>query len=151
MWIFYKNTENTLRKERKMERKIERKIKYGFILLSFKKKEKMLEKVEKLCGPAKLYLAISVVLMVLLIIHNLTSKNNKFCVGDYSSCFNATPLNIMLFFIIKAMYIAFWTFILNLACQKGQSTLSYLLVFFPIILFILILIGLLFGPFFIYP
>ena len=107
---------------------------------------------QSLCSPAKLYLAISVITMLFLILQNLGARRgHKFCVGDYNSCFSATFANIFLFFFFKMLYIGAWTWILNYVCRTGNTTVSWILVLFPIILFFVLLTSLTFGPFFIYP
>jgi hypothetical protein len=38
-------------------------------------------------------------------------------------------------FIINFIYILFWTWILNLMCRAGASSIAWLVLLFPIILF----------------
>jgi len=37
-------------------------------------------------------------------------------------------------FIIKAVFIALWTWLLNLLCAKGYTTISWILVFLPLLI-----------------
>lgn len=106
---------------------------------------------QNLCSPAKLYLAISAFILFFLVAQNMGSKNHKFCVGDHDTCFNATPLNILLFFVIKILYVGFWSYLLNYACRTGNSSISWILVLFPVILFFVLLTSMTIGPAFIYP
>jgi hypothetical protein len=46
----------------------------------------------------------------------------------------------MLVFIVKLIYIFFWTWILNLMCKDGHSEISWFLVLLPFILYFLILV-----------
>jgi hypothetical protein len=50
--------------------------------------------------------------------------------------------NSPVIFIVKLLYILFWTWILNLMCKDGHSGISWLLVFLPFILIILMALAL---------
>ena len=89
-----------------------------------------------LCSPALFYFYISILAYVIILIQNF-NNNNIYTVGYFSCNF---PHTIILF-IIKLIYILFWTYILNLICKDGYTTLSWLVVLFPFILFF-VLIGL---------
>ena len=108
---------------------------------------------QSLCSPAKFYVTISVVTLAFLIIQNIISnrKGNKFCIGQYDSCFHATFFNIFMFLLLKLIYIVFWTTVLNYVCRTGNATVSWIFVLFPLILFFVLLTGITLGPFFIYP
>ena len=69
----------------------------------------------KLCSPAKLYLVITVIGIVL-------------------SLFNKISVVAVL---VKAIFALFWTFVLNWLCEKGYKTLSWILVLLPFIIIIL--------------
>lgn len=53
--------------------------------------------------------------------------------------FHCNVPNTTIVFLIKLVYILFWTYVLNLICKDGHTTLSWLLVLFPFILFFLII------------
>ena len=97
----------------------------------------MLKMINNLCRPAYLYLLISMFILTFLFIQNL-GNTNMYCVGSYQC---QVP-NTLTIFIGKALYIIFWTWILNSICSFGFPEISWLLVLFPIILFF-VLIGLL--------
>ena len=87
-----------------------------------------------LCPPAKLYLAISVIALVIMAIQNLGSLNT-YCLGNYSCKVSST----LLIFVVKIVYVLFWTWILNLICNAGLPMLSWFLVLIPfVIMFILV-------------
>ena len=93
----------------------------------------------QLCKPAQIYLVLSLISFLLMGIQNLFSgKKDKYCVGMFSC---KVP-NVILVFILKLLYIAFWTVVLNSLCIAGYKELSWFLVLMPFILFF-ILIGLL--------
>ena len=93
----------------------------------------------QLCKPAQIYLVLSLISFLLMGIQNLFSgKKDKYCVGMFSC---KVP-NIILVFILKLLYIAFWTVVLTSLCIAGYKELSWFLVLMPFILFF-ILIGLL--------
>ena len=95
-------------------------------------------KVMDLCAPARLYLAISVIAMVVMLIQNLNG-DNVYCLGSVT----CDVPSVTLIFIIKAMYVLFWAWILNLICKSGNPMVSWLLVLFPFILFFVLILLLL--------
>jgi hypothetical protein len=92
---------------------------------------------KNLCTPSYVYLVISMVALFVIAAQNI-GNTDRYCVG-YHSCNVSSTLFI---FIIKLMYILFWTWVLNLICNAGYSGISWFLVLLPLIVFFL-LIGLL--------
>lgn len=89
--------------------------------------------ITKMCTPATIYFVISLIGLVLVGVNNL-DNNDKLCVGNYN-CYVGNNTTI---FILNAIYILFWTFILDLMCKGGYSSLSWFILLLPfIILFIL--------------
>lgn len=82
-----------------------------------------------LCTPAMIYFVISVVALALVLLQNL-GNHNIYQVGSFSC---AVP-NTALIFIIKLIYVLFWTWILNLICKDGHTGISWLLLLLPFIL-----------------
>ena len=99
--------------------------------------KKVIKDFRNLCTPAHLYLVISVFAMIVMMFQN-AGNTNTYCVGDYEC---PVP-NTGLIFLSKAVYILFWTFILNALCKAGYKNFSWFLVLIPFIL-MAILIGLL--------
>ena len=89
---------------------------------------------KNLCTPAFLYLLLSVIAFIVIAVQNF-GNTNKYCLGSYE-CF--LP-NTFVMFIFKAVYILFWTFILNSLCKAGYKEISWLLLLLPIILLFIIL------------
>jgi hypothetical protein len=89
---------------------------------------------KKLCTPALVYFFISIFGVLLLFFQNI-GNNKKYSIGSYSAVVPST----ILMFILKLVYILFWTWILNLLCKNGFTGLSWLFVLFPIILMFVIL------------
>lgn len=85
---------------------------------------------KNLCTPAYVYLVISVLAIVIMIVQNYGNVNT-YCVGSYSCSVTST----ILIFIIKALYVLFWTWILNLICRSGSPNIAWFLVLLPFILF----------------
>lgn len=94
------------------------------------------KKLKELCTPALVYFIISIVAIVIMLFQNLGNKR-KYSVGYFSFRVPST----ILIFILKLIYILFWTWVLNLICKDGHTGISWFLVLFPYILFF-ILIGL---------
>lgn len=92
---------------------------------------------KELCTPALVYFIISIVSLFVLVLQNL-GDNNMYHVGTFS----CNVPNTTAIFIVKLLYILFWTYILNLICKDGHSGLSWLLLLFPFIL-LFVIIGLL--------
>jgi len=85
-----------------------------------------------LCTPAHVYLVISMIGFFIMAIHNYGNVN-VYCLGEYSCIVS----NTLLVFLIKFIYILFWTWILNLMCKAGATSLSWFFVLLPFVLFFL--------------
>ena len=92
---------------------------------------------KELCTPALVYFSISIIALVMVLLQNLGNRNSY----NIGSFYCRVP-NTTLVFIVKLIYILFWTWVLNLICKDGYTGISWLLVLLPFILFFVI-IGLL--------
>jgi hypothetical protein len=92
---------------------------------------------KELCTPASLYFVISMIALVMVLFQNL-GNNHSYHVGSFSC---RVP-NTMAVFIIKLIYVLFWTYVLNLICKDGHVGVSWLLVLLPWLL-LFVMIGLL--------
>jgi hypothetical protein len=90
---------------------------------------------KNLCQPALLYLVISLVAIFIMSLQNYTNEK-VYCLGNYS----CNVPSVYLVFVVKIIYVIFWTWVLNLICRSGSPIISWLLVLFPLILFF-VLIG----------
>lgn len=82
-----------------------------------------------LCDPAFYYFLISFTVIIVVALQNY-SQGYNYCVGTQS----CPSQNVTGIFAVKILYILVWTWILNLMCKNGYETLSWVLVFIPIIL-----------------
>lgn len=90
-------------------------------------------KINDLCTPAMIYFVISMISLVVVLMQNL-GHNNSYHVGSFSC---RVP-NTMAVFVVKMIYILFWTYILNLICRDGHTNLSWLLILLPwVLLFVM--------------
>jgi hypothetical protein len=96
-----------------------------------------LQDLNKLCSPAQLYLFLTLLTLIVMVFQNNGTYENVLCVGNYE-CHNAP--NKMALVFVKLIYIAFWTFVLNLMCRGGYKNLAWFLVLFPILLSGLLLV-----------
>ena len=96
----------------------------------------ILKKVNKLCLPAQLYLAISAFSILGLLFQNI-GMQNKYCIGQLST---ELPCSNMVVFIGKILYVLVWTWILQKLCKKGYKSISWLIVLFPYVLMFLVLL-----------
>ena len=87
----------------------------------------------KMCTPATIYFVISLLGLILLGILNLNTPD-RLCIGDYS-CYVG---NNTIVFVLNAIYILFWTFILDLMCKAGYSNLSWFILLLPFIILIVL-------------
>ena len=71
-----------------------------------------------ICVPAMLYLVLSVIALI-------------------SMAFQSCEVLCLLF---KALFIAIWTWFLNFLCTQGYTTISWILVLLPFIMFILMIL-----------
>ena len=88
---------------------------------------------KELCTPAMLYFVISMISLVIVLMQNL-GNTNSYHVGSFSC---RVP-NTAIVFIVKLIYILFWTYILNLICKDGHVGMSWLLILLPWILLFVI-------------
>ena len=89
---------------------------------------------KELCTPAMIYFVISIIALIMVLFQNL-GNSDSYNVGSFSC---RVP-NTALVFIVKLIYVLFWTYVLNLICKDGHTTLSWLLVLLPwILLFVMI-------------
>ena len=87
-----------------------------------------------LCTPALFYFVLSVVAIVMLAFQNM-GNTQVYCVGAYS----CPTSSVVAIFLVKIVYVLFWTWLLNIICKSGYETVSWVLVLLPFILmFILI-------------
>ena len=88
---------------------------------------------KELCTPAMLYFVISMFALALVLFQNL-GNTNSYHVGSFSC---RVP-NTAVIFIVKLIYVLFWTYILNLICKDGHVGLSWLLILLPwLLLFVM--------------
>ena len=93
-------------------------------------------KLSQLCTPAYVYFNISILAIVIAAIQNM-GNNKRYSVGLLST---DVP-NTFFIFIVKIIYVLFWTWILNLICKDGHKEIAWFLVLIPFLL-IFIIIGL---------
>jgi len=66
---------------------------------------------DKLCDPAKLYIVLAIVSIII-------------------DLFEKMPFYTL---VLKAIFVLFWTWVLNYLCAKGYKYVSWFLVLFPFI------------------
>jgi hypothetical protein len=93
---------------------------------------------KNLCTPAYVYLVISVIALIIMAFQNL-GNNGVYCIGSY----NCNVSSVFMIFVLKLLYIVFWTWVLNIICRGGAPGLAWFFVLLPYVL-MFILIGMLF-------
>lgn len=89
---------------------------------------------KKLCTPASVYLFINVIIFISIAIQNF-GNTTQYCVGQYK----CNVPNTFSMFLFKAIYMLFWTFVLNAICKAGYKEVSWFMVLLPIILLFIII------------
>ena len=107
-------------------------------ILNFKMKNGMFKNLNRknVCEPAMLYLFLSVVGLVMVALQN--RKSFGYCVGKYECDSISKPLA----FMMKFVYILFWTWLLNTLCKSGYRNISWLVVLFPFLVYFGMVMGL---------
>lgn len=94
----------------------------------------MFNPIKKLCTPAYVYLVISLIVLVVMGFQNL-GNSTEYCAGSYSCGVSST----VLIFMMKLVYVAFWTWVLNLICKAGAPIVSWVLVLLPLLIMFLLI------------
>ena len=90
-----------------------------------------------LCAPASVYFIISFVALLITWVQN--SKNtNVYCAGHVS----CPVQNTTYIFVLKILWFLFWTWVLNLLCTNGYTTVAWVLVAIPFMVFFTLMFGL---------
>jgi hypothetical protein len=87
-----------------------------------------------LCTPSYIYLVVSAISLVVMLYQNVGNVD-KYCLGSYTCNVSSTAL----IFIIKAIYILFWTWVLNLICRTGATGVAWFILLLPLILMFVLL------------
>ena len=82
-----------------------------------------------LCGPALFYFLVSMIAIILCILQNIGRSNCK--IGNMN-----IKGNKFLIFLVKIIFILFWTWVLALICRAGYRGISWFLVLFPFIMMV---------------
>jgi len=98
----------------------------------------MVAGLRNLCTPSYIYLIISSIALAILLYQNV-GMVNQYCVGNFTCNVSSTAM----IFIIKAIYILFWTWVLNLICRAGAPGIAWIVLLIPFIL-MFVLISLMF-------
>ena len=90
-----------------------------------------------LCGPAMTYIVISLIALLVTWMQN-RQNTNVYCVGAVSCPVQSTTY----VFVLKILWFLFWTWILNVLCAKGYTTVAWVLVAIPLLVFFTLIFGL---------
>ena len=96
-----------------------------------------LKDIRKMCSPAVVYFFISVFSLLMLIGMNLSNYGtNTLCVGNYE----CPTESLLMVYLMKGIYILFMTIVLDSLCKNGYASISWFLVFFPLLFYFIILV-----------
>ena len=88
------------------------------------------------CTPALTYLVISFVALLVSLVQN-RQNTTVYSVGNVS----APVQNTAYIYVLKIMWFLFWAWILNLLCTKGYTTVAWVLVAIPFLIFFTLMFG----------
>ena len=90
---------------------------------------------KQMCSPAQIYFAISFLSILSMMMQNIQDPHS-YCCGLVRA---ESPINNIVYFIFKIVYVFIWTYLLNLLCKKGYKTMSWVILLLPLIgMFILV-------------
>lgn len=92
------------------------------------------KRLKELCLPARVYFIVSIIALLIMLFQNL-GNSRMYRLGTFTKKVSST----VLIFLMKLIYILFWTYVLNLICKDGHSSLSWFLVLLPFVLFFVLL------------
>jgi len=88
----------------------------------------MFKNIRDMCTPASIYFVLSIFTLLVMIISNIGNKSTL-CVGNYDCPVD----NLLVIFLLKLGYILFATIVLDSLCKNGYGSLSWILLFFPLL------------------
>ena len=78
---------------------------------------------KQMCTPAQIYFVISFLSILSMMMQNIQDPHS-YCCGLVRA---QSPVNNIVYFIFKVMYVFVWTYLLNLLCKKGYKTMFKIL------------------------
>ena len=100
-------------------------------------------KMKDLCSPALFYFVFSIIMLIVSGFQNMNNRN------VYAMCNMSCRVSSTLFvFIVKFVYILFWTWILNLICGSGHPGIAWFLVLVPFILLFMVVFIFMANPYY---
>ena len=98
--------------------------------------------VDKLCTPAYFNLVASLTFFILMLVQNIYNGDlQELCIGSFSCQVSI----VVVLFLLRLLFISFWTFVLNALCDYGFKKLSWFIVIFDFLLAAVFIIGIFLG------
>ncbi len=85
-----------------------------------------------LCPQAKIYLVFSIIMLLTMVFQN-SGNVDIYCLGKL----NCDAPNLSMIFIIKILYMIFWTVLFQMLCTANQPIIAWALLFYPILLYLI--------------
>lgn len=92
--------------------------------------------IKKLCTPAFVYLVIAVFGLIVVMLQNV-GNTNKLCVGRVE----CSGTNTAIAFLVKALWVIFWTWVLSTLCKYGHPNIAWFLVLLPFVVAFIALVA----------
>ena len=87
-----------------------------------------ISEIKKLCTPAFVYLVIAVIGLITVMLQNV-GNTNKLCVGNVQCSVTNTAIS----FLVNALWVIFWTWVLSTLCKYGHPNVAWFLVLLPFV------------------
>ena len=92
--------------------------------------------IKKLCTPAFVYLVIAVFGLIMVMLQNV-GNTNTLCVGHVQ----CSGTNTAIMFLVKALWVIFWTWVLSTLCKYGHPNVAWFLVLLPFVVAFIALVA----------
>jgi hypothetical protein len=96
--------------------------------------ESMKSTYTSVCNPAKFYLVLSIFAFIIGFLQNI-GNDRVYCLGSLG----CSPSNSIYIYVFQIIYIAFWTWVLNIICKGGAPVFSWILVLIPFVLYFILI------------
>lgn len=100
-----------------------------YISITTNTMEGVINKIQSLCTPAFIFFILSMLSIFIMLFDNI-ENTHSYCFGNVS----CNVANTSTLFIIKILFVVFWTWFLNAICSRGYANVAWFILLFPYIL-----------------
>ena len=100
-----------------------------YITITTNTMDGVINKIQTLCTPAFIFFILSMLSIFIMLFDNI-ENTHSYCFGNVS----CNVANTSILFIIKILFVVFWTWFLNAICSRGYANVAWFILLFPYIL-----------------